>query len=67
MFEENHHIHSKAYICDDEQSNGMTVEQIQKFLGHASSTTTQNYIATITTSTIEKGRIILEKLMSDTE
>lgn len=49
------------------QSNGMTVEQIQKFLGHASSTTTQNYIATITTSTIQKGRDILESLMSGTK
>lgn len=45
------------------QSKGMTVEQIQKFLGHASSATTQNYIGTITTSTIEKGRNILDDLM----
>ena len=49
------------------QSKGMTVEQIQKFLGHASSATTQNYIGTITTSTIEKGRDILEGLMKTDE
>lgn len=49
------------------QSNGMTVEQIQKFLGHASSATTQNYIGTITRSTIDKGRNILEELMNKIE
>ena len=49
------------------QSKGMTVEQIQKFLGHASSATTQNYIGTITTSTIDKGRDILEGLIKTDE
>ena len=49
------------------QSKGMTVEQIQKFLGHASSATTQNYIGTITTSTIDKGRDSLEGLIKTDE
>jgi integrase len=48
-------------------SKDMTVEQIQKFLGHASSITTQNYIATITTSTIEKGRSILDGILTENE
>lgn len=45
------------------QSKGMTVEQIQKFLGHSTSTTTQNYIGTLTTSIIEKGRTIIDELI----
>ncbi len=45
------------------QSEGMTVEQIQKFLGHSTSMTTQNYIGTLTTSVIEKGRKIIDELI----
>ena len=49
------------------QARGKSVEQIQKLLGHASSTTTQNYIGTITTSTIDEVRDILESLMPNDE
>ena len=43
-------------------SNGMTAEQIQKFLGHTSSRTTQLYINTLTKNVFRKAIKIVEDI-----
>jgi integrase/recombinase XerD len=43
-------------------SSGMTAEQIQKFLGHASSRTTQIYLDSLNKEVIEKNRELLENM-----
>lgn len=44
------------------QSNGMTAEMIQKFLGHTSSRTTEVYLGSLTDSVKEMNRKILETI-----
>lgn len=45
------------------QSEGFTAEQIQKFLGHTSSRTTQHYIKSLTNSDLTKNKELLNKIM----
>ena len=45
------------------QSSGMTAEQIQKFLGHTTSRTTQTYLHSITKSVREKNKGVLDDMM----
>ncbi len=40
--------------------DGMTAEQIQKFLGHSSSATTQTYLGSLSTNILEASKNILE-------
>lgn len=44
------------------QSNGMTAEMIQKFLGHTSSRTTEVYLGSLTDSVKEQNRQLLESI-----
>lgn len=52
--------HSYATLL---MNKGMSTEQIQKFLGHSSSTTTQTYLDQLSTGILDKNKSILEDLM----
>ena len=45
------------------RNKGLSTEQIQKFLGHISSTTTENYLDSLSSEVIEKNKDIIENAL----